>query len=305
MLLPELEYVRPATLDDAVAQLSADRNARVLAGGQTLLNALKLRIVHPDVLVDVSRLEELRDVVREDDGTLRLGAALTYDELASDPLVREHHPVTAAMTSRIVDRQVRARGTLGGNVCLADPTSNFPPLLVALGATLILRGSDGTRSVDAEEFFLAPYMTAVQPGELLTEVVLPPLADGEGVGYESLQVGIDSWALARACALVRVEAAGTNGVPGSGGDGDGDFGTIVAARIALGCGPIPVRQRAMEAALTGGPATREAIAAAAARFAGEQFDPPGDVHATAEYRTAMARVMARRAVSSATKTKEV
>lgn len=287
MLLPELEYARPESVEEAVEQLAAHRNARVLAGGQTLLNALKLRIVHPDVLVDVSRLEELRRVVREPDGTLRLGAALTYDELAGEEQLRRHHPVTAAMTSRIVDRQVRARGTLGGNVCLADPTSNFPPLLVALGARLVLRGPGGVRELPAEGFFLAPYMTALEPGELLAEVVLPPLAPGEGVGYESLQVGIDSWALARACALVRVE-------------GDGGGRTIAAARVALGCGPVPVRQPAMEAALAGGPATPEAIAAAAA-LAGEQFDPPGDVHASAEYRTEMARVMARRAVLAATK----
>lgn len=282
MLLPELEYVRPETLADAVAQLAANRNARVLAGGQTLLNALKLRVVQPDVLVDVSRLEELRAIERRADGALVLGAALTYDELAGDPLVRELHPVTAAMTSRIVDRQVRARGTLGGNVCLADPTSNFPPLLVALNATLVVRGGDGAREVAAQDFFRAPYMTAVQPGELLEAVIMPALADGEGVGYESLQVGIDSWALARACALVKTDGA-----------------TIASARVVLGCGPVPVRQPAMEAALVGGPAERGAIAAAA-KLAGEGFVPPADVHATAEYRTAMARVMARRAVISAT-----
>lgn len=284
MLLPELEYVRPDTLADAVAQLAANRNARVLAGGQTLLNALKLRVVQPDVLVDVSRLRELRGIERRaEDGALVLGAALTYDELAGDPLVRELHPVTAAMTARIVDRQVRARGTLGGNVCLADPTSNFPPLLVALGAALRLRGPAGPREVAAGDFYLAPYMTVLEPGELLEAVVLPVPGDGEGVGYESLQVGTDSWALARACALVRT-------------DGDG---TIAAARVVLGCGPVPVRQPAMEAALVGGPAERGAIAAAAT-LAGEGFDPPSDVHATAEYRTAMARVMARRAVISAT-----
>lgn len=285
MLLPELEYVRPETLDDAVARLAANRNARVLAGGQTLLNALKLRVVHPDVLVDVSRLEELRAIARRDDGALVVGAAVTYDEFAEHPLVRELHPVAAAMTARIVDRQVRARGTIGGNVCLADPTSNFPPLLVALDARLIVRGPAGSREVAAEGFFLAPYMTALEPGELLEAVVLPAPRDGEGVGYESLQVGTDSWALARACALVRCE-------------GDGPGRTIAAARVALGCGPVPVRQPAMEAALTGRPADAAAVAAAA-ELAGEAFEPAGDVHATAEYRTAMARVMARRAVISA------
>jgi len=288
MLLPELEYVRPRSVEEAVERLAGHRNARVLAGGQTLLNALKLRIVHPDVLVDVSRLEELRAVARDDDGTLRIGAAVTYDELAADPRVRAAHAVTAAMTSRIVDRQVRARGTIGGNVCLADPTGNFPPLLVALGARLALRGPDGERVIPAEGFYLAPYMTAIEPGELLTHVLLPPLAPGEGVGYESLQVGIDSWALARACALVRVEVE------------DGGRRTIASARVALGCGPVPVRQPAMEAALIGAAPDPDAIAAAAA-LAGEQFDPPGDVHASAEYRTEMARVMARRAVLAAVK----
>lgn len=289
MLLPELEYVRPHSVEEAVERLAGHRNARVLAGGQTLLNALKLRIVHPDVLVDVSRLEALRAISRDDDGTIRVGASVTYDELVADPLVQAAHAVTAAMTSRIVDRQVRARGTIGGNVCLADPTGNYPPLLVALGARLVLRGPDGERTIPAEGFWLAPYMTAIGPGELLTHILLPPLAPGEAVGYESLQVGIDSWALARACALVRVETAGTGAR------------TIAAARVALGCGPAPVRQPAMEAALIGLPAADTEQIAAAAALAGEQFDPPGDVHASAEYRTEMARVMARRAVLAAVK----
>lgn len=282
MLLPSLAYERPETVQEAVALLHGTRNARVLAGGQTLLNALKLRVVHPDLLVDVSRLDALREIAHEPDGALRIGAAVTYDELAASPLAQAAHPVTAAMASRLVDRQVRARGTVGGNVCLADPTSNFPPLLVALGARLRLRGPRGARDVDAEGFFLAPYMTALAPGELLEGVLLPRLAADQRVGYESLQVGTDSWALARASALVRCN------------------GTIVEARIALGCGPVPVRQRAMERALIGQPPTPEAIAAAA-QHAGEGFEPPSDVHASAAYRTKMAVVMARRAVRAATK----
>ena len=280
MLLPSFEYARPDTVDEAVELLAATRNARVLAGGQTLLNALKLRVVHPDVLVDVSRLEALRVIERTVDGDLAIGAAVVYDDFARDPLVRELHATAAAMTARIVDRQVRARGTIGGNVCLADPTSNFPPLLVALGARLRVRGAQGLREIAADDFFLAPYMTAVRPGELLEAVVLPVLGDDQGVGYESLQVGTDSWALARASALVTSN------------------GTIRAARVALGCGSAPVRQPALEAALVGLPPTAEAIASVA-HLAGEDFDPPSDVHASAEYRTEMARVMARRAVLSA------
>jgi carbon-monoxide dehydrogenase medium subunit len=280
MLLPSFEYERPDTIEEAVRLLAGTRNARVLAGGQTLLNALKLRIVHPDVLVDVSRIEALRLIESTDDGWLSIGAAVVYDELARDALVRELHPVTAAMTATIVDRQVRARGTIGGNVCLADPTSNFPPLLVALGARLRIQSVDGPRDVSADEFFVAPYMTAVQPGELLEAVHLPALGPDEGVGYESLQVGTDSWALARACARVRCN------------------GTISGARVVLGCGPVPVRQEALETALLGLPPTAAAVASVA-HLAGEGFDPPADVHASAEYRAEMGRIMARRAVLSA------
>jgi carbon-monoxide dehydrogenase medium subunit len=279
MLLPSFEYERPDTIEEAVSLLSAHRNARVLAGGQTLLNALKLRIVNPDVLVDVTRIDELRRIELADDGSLVIGAAATYDEVSGSPLVREQHPLVAEMTSKLVDRQVRARGTIGGNICLADPTSNYPPLVVALAARMRVRGS-ATREVEAEDFFIAPYMTVVAPGELLEAVVLPPLDEGQGVGYETLQVGTDSWALARACALVTCN------------------GTIRSARVALGCGPVPVRQPAMERALVGREPTAEAIAEAA-ELAGEGFDPPTDVHATAEFRAEMAKVMARRAALAA------
>jgi carbon-monoxide dehydrogenase medium subunit len=282
VLLPSFEYERPESVGEAVELLAATRNARVLAGGQTLLNALKLRVVHPDVLVDINRIEALHAIEKTEDGWLSVGSAVVYDELTHNALVRELHPVTASMTAKIVDRQVRARGTIGGNVCLADPTSNFPPLLVALGAELRIRSRDGSRDVAADEFFVAPYMTAVRPGELLEAILLPILEADEGVGYESLQVGTDSWALARACARV------------------GCNGTICSARVAIGCGPVPARQAAFEAALIGLEPTAEAITSVA-HLAGEAFDPPADVHASAEYRAEMGRLMARRAVLSATR----
>lgn len=279
MLLPSFEYERPESVEEAIDLLAANRNARVLAGGQTLLNALKLRIVRPDMLVDITRIEELHAIERASDGSMAIGAAATYDEIAASAVVRAAHPVVAAMTSRLVDRQVRGRGTIGGNVCLADPTSNFPPLLVALAARLRVRGAT-TLDVAADDFFVAPYMTAVGQGELLEAVVLPPLHEDEGVGYESLQVGTDSWALARASAVVRCN------------------GKISAARIALGCGAVPQRQPAMERALVGQEPTAKAIADAAL-LAGEAFEPPSDVHASADFRMEMAKVMARRAVMAA------
>ncbi len=280
MLLPSFEYARPESVEEAGALLASERNARVLAGGQTLLNALKLRLVKPDLLVDVSRLEELRRIELAEDGALEIGAAVVYDELAAHPLLRERQPVTARMCAGLVDRQVRARGTIGGNVCLGDPTSNFPPLLAALGAELVVRGPGGERRLPAEGFHVAPYMNRLGPGELLTAVRLPALTASEGVGYETLQVGTDSWALARACALVECN------------------GEIRSARVVLGCGAVPVRQPAMERALVGAAPGEEAIAAAA-ELAGEDFDVVGDVHASASYRTEMAKLMAARAVAAA------
>jgi carbon-monoxide dehydrogenase medium subunit len=282
VLLTDFQYLRPSTVDEAVAALAGTRNARVLAGGQTLLNALKLRLVSPDLLVDVSRIDALRRIERHTDGAIEVGAAVTYDEIARSPVVIEHHPQTAAMSSRLVDRQVRARGTIGGNVCLADPTSNFPPLLVALGARLRLRGPDGPRDVDAGRFFVAPYMTALEAGELLEAVILPALRHSDRVAYESLQVGTDSWALARASAWIRT---------------DGE--RVAAARLVLGCGDVPVRQRAAEAALVDREPSPDSLLAAVA-LVGEDFHPPSDVHASSQYRRAMAKVVARRAIVAAT-----
>lgn len=281
MLLPEFEYARAESIEHAVGLLSSTRNARVLAGGQTLLNALKHRLVAPDLLVDVSGLGELRGIVAAADGSVSIGAATVYADLASSPLLRARHPVAASMSGGLVDRQVRARGTIGGNVCLADPTSNWPPLLVAIGASLRLRGPDGERTVPAEGFVLAPYITSLRPAELLTHVILPPLAADAGVGYESLQLGTDSWALARAACLVRGN------------------GLITSARVVLGCAATPARQTAVEKALVGTDRRDRSAIAAAVELVGDDFDPPTDAHATGDYRRAMAKVMARRAVEAA------
>ena len=189
-------------------------------------------------------------------------------------------PVIGRVAAGTVDRQIRARGTIGGNACFADPASNFPPLLVALDATLEIRGPEGTRTVPASEFFVGMFRTAVGPGELLTSITLPPPA-GAAVGYESLQLAADSWALARAVALVRAN------------------GTVSEVRVVLGCvAATPVRALATEAALIGGPASADAVAAAAP-LAAEGIEPPSDVHASSSYRREMAAVMAKRALLSA------
>jgi carbon-monoxide dehydrogenase medium subunit len=281
MLLRSVEYERPTSVAEALEALASTPGARVLAGGQSLVNVLRHRVAACELLVDVSRLEELRAVEAGGDGSLRIGAAVTYDELDRSDEVRRAHPTLAAVAARTVDQQVRCRGTLGGNCCYNDPSSNFPPLLVALGATMHVASGAGMRAVPAEEFFFGPFSTAAAQDELLHSVELAPVAAADGVGYSAIQLAPDDWALARACAVVSAN------------------GSIERARVVLGCvAPVPVRATELEERLVGRPATPETVAEAAPA-ASSGLDPVGDVHASGAYRREMAAVVARRAVLEA------
>jgi carbon-monoxide dehydrogenase medium subunit len=266
MLLSAVEYARPATVEEAVRLLAEHDGARPLAGGQTLVNVMKARAAAPDVLVDLADLTELASISSSSDGGLELGSMVTYAQLLSSPEVGRMRPILARVASEIADVQVRNRGTVGGNVCANDPTNHFPPVMVATGATMTIAGPGGERSVSAEEFFLGVYMTAVEPGELLTKITVPALESG-GDGFASVTIGRDGTCIANAAAAVR----------------DGE------ARVALGCvSAIPVL-------LTGaasGDAAREAVR-------GANLDPPSDVHGSAEYRRHLAEVLAGRAVEEA------
>ena len=281
MLLESVEYVRPRTVEEALSELAANEGAAVLAGGQSLLNVLKNRVASVEVLVDISELAELRGIERRADGTLEIGAAVTYDEIDRSADVREGHSVLADVAGHIEDQQIRNRGPIGGNCCLGDPTNNLPPVLIALGATMNIQGASGIRTVAAEDFFYAFFSTAVQQGEILRSITIPPIPPGAGVGYQSLPVGADSKAIVRACAYVHAN------------------GTIDDARVVLAVvGPKPVRHGGMEAALRGAGTSAEAIAAASESI-GDELEPVGDSHGSAGYRREMARVLARRAVIEA------
>ena len=280
MLMAQTRYARPDSLATAVAVLNGDPGARVLAGGQSLVNALKLRASRVDLLVDVSRLSELRMLERASDGGLVLGAGITYAEVASSSDVQAAVPVLAQVADRLVDRQVRARGTVGGNCCFNDPLSNLPPLFVALEARMRIVGSSGSREVAAEEFFHGPYRTAVAQGELLESVVVPPLPSDVRVGYQSLQIATDAWAMARAVVAI-------SGDP------------IERARVVVGCvGPRPLRRAAVERALVG---TRrsDVDAAALGTLASEDLVAVSDVHGSGAYRVKMTGVMTERAIREA------
>src|ERR671912_120623 len=200
MLLREVEYARPSSVDEAVRLLASNEGARALAGGQTLVNVMKARAASPDVLVDLSRLEELRSITVSGD-TLHLGAMATYTQMMASSEVEVSRPILAEVAAQIADVQVRNQGTIGGNVCSNDPTNHLPPLLVALGASMTIRGESGERTVSAEDFFLGVYMTAVGEGELLLSVSVPASANAAD-GFASVTIGRDGTCIANAAASV-------------------------------------------------------------------------------------------------------
>ena len=276
MLLREVEYARPATVEEAISLLATYDGARPLAGGQTLVNVMKARAAAPDVLVDLGDLSELRAIGFSSDGMLEIGSMFTYAQLMGSSEVEVSRPILGEVAATIGDVQVRNRGTIGGNVCVSDPTNHLPPLLVALGATFTIRGGDGERTVPADEFFLGVYMTAVGEGELLTKVNVPP-SSGAGDGFAGLTIGRHGTYVVNAAATVA-----------------GD-----SARIAIGCvAASPVRATAMEQALAGSDFSDEAVQAAA-KGLGASLDPPSDVHGSADFRRHLAEVSAVRAVLQA------
>jgi carbon-monoxide dehydrogenase medium subunit len=265
VLLREVDYARPGSVEEAVQLLAGREDARALAGGQSLVNVMKTRVASPELVVDLNRIETLRGIV-DDGGGLEIGAMTTYAAIVDSPEVAAARPILAQVARTIADVQVRNRGTVGGNVCSNDPTNHFPPLFAALEAELTIRGADGERTVGTDEFFEGVYMTAVQPGELLTKVRIPAKG-GARDGWASVTLGKDGTGIVNVAASVK----------------DG------TARIAIGCvaaTPVVVTASADETAV------KDAVRAA-------NLDPPADVHASADYRRHLAEVLAARAVREA------
>jgi len=263
MLLREVGYARPSSLDEALSLLAATDGARALAGGQTLVNVMKARAASPDALIDLNGLGELKGIDLAADGTLRIGAMTTYTEIAESAEARAR-PILGEVCATIADVQVRNRGTIGGNVCSNDPTNHLPPLMAAVGAQMTIAGAGGERTVPADDFFLGVYMTAVGPDELLTSITVPP---GKSDGFASVTLGADGTCIVSAAASI-----------------DG------GVRVALGCvDAVPVVLRPESA--------DEQAVRAAVREA--RLDPPSDVHASSEYRAHLAGVLAVRAANDA------
>lgn len=282
MIPVAFDYVRASTVDEAVAALAQHgEDAKVLAGGQSLLPYMRLRLSAPSALVDVSRVEEMRGVTDEGDA-IRIGAATTHYDLLQDPLVQEHVPLLVDVVSTVADPAVRHRGTIGGSLSHAEPAADLPGAALALEAVFEVAGPPGRRTIQAAEFFVDYMETAMSAGELLVAVRVPKLGAAWGHHYEKFHRVAQSWAIVGVAALVRREN-----------------GSIAEARIGLtNMGLTPLRASAAERALAGAAASVDDVAAASAHAA-EGASPLSDITAQADYRNHLVTVLTRRAVCAA------
>jgi carbon-monoxide dehydrogenase medium subunit len=273
----EFDYVAPASLDEALAALrDGGEDAKVLAGGHSLLPLMKLRLAAPSLLVDLRLVPGLSGIVREN-GTVRIGAMTRHVDVADGGL-----GLASQAASTIADPQVRNRGTLGGSLAHGDPASDMPAVLLAAEGSVTIRGQSGQREVAAADLFQDYLTTAVGDGEVLTEIRLPAM-DGWGYGFQKFNRRKEDWAMVAVCAYVKKA-------------GDGSCEDV---RIGLThMGSTPLRATAAESALRGG-ALDAATIAAAAEQAAEGTEPPADLNATADYKRHLARVLCRRALEAA------
>ena len=276
-------YHKAANLDEAIGLLGTHgADAKVLAGGHSLLPIMKLRLVEPDHLIDLSAVEELRGIAVAD-GVLRIGALTTHHQLERDLLVRDHALVLAEAAGQVGDRQVRNRGTVGGALAHADAAADYPAAILALDATVVARGPAGERRIAAAEFFVDLLTTALEPDELLTAVEVPVLPGRAGGSYQKLANQASGYALVGVAAVVVLDVAGR----------------CAEARVGVtGAVASGRRAGATEALLRGAALDETAIASAAARV-GDGLDLLDDLHASAEYRRRVLVGLTRRAVTSA------
>jgi aerobic carbon-monoxide dehydrogenase medium subunit len=278
----EFDYVAPASVDEALAALAdaGDREVKVLAGGQSLMPVLRLRMAAPELVVDLGRIAELRGV-RDDGDAIVIGAMTTHDDLTREPLVRQHALLLAEAARTVADPQIRHRGTFGGSLAHADPAGDMPAPALALDAEMVIAGPSGRRTVPATEFFQDLFTTALEENEILVEIRVPKHT-GWGAHYEKFSPVAQAWSIVAVAAAVRVEG-----------------GTIAEAKVALtNMALVPIRASAVEQALVGREATAEVIRDAAGRAA-EGTSPMSDANADEDYRRHLATVLTGRAVLAA------
>lgn len=282
MIPAAFEYVRATSIDEAIAALAANPDeAKILAGGHSLLPLMKLRLAAPGVLVDIGRIAEL-GTVRDDGDRIAVGAAVTHYEVMNHDLLRQHVPLVPFTTAKVADAAVRHRGTHGGALAHGDAAGDLPAVALAAGAEMVIQGQGGRRTVPANEFFVDYLETALRPDEVLVEVRWPKFDSSWGYDYQKFARAAQAWAIVGACALVRRSN-----------------GSIAEARVGLtNMGSVPRRATATEGALAGADADPTTLRTAS-EAADQGTDPPTDLNAKPDYRRNLARVLTRRALEAA------
>lgn len=281
MIPADFDYLAPTTIDEAVAALAEHGDdAKIIAGGQSLLPVLRMRLNAPEVLIDVGRIEELRGI-GDDGDALVIGATTTHHEVGNSPLVEEHAALIRKAIGHLADAQVRHRGTFGGALSHADPAGDLGAPVLALGAEFLVAGPGGRRTIAADDFFDDFFTTSMADDELLVGVRIPKYT-GWGAHYEKFVRVAHQWPIVAVAAAVRTEG-----------------GVIAEARVGLtNMDVTPVRARAVEEALVGLSPTDDAVRQAAA-VAADGTNPPTDLNGDADYRRHLASVLTRRAVLAA------
>jgi carbon-monoxide dehydrogenase medium subunit len=282
MIPSKFDYVRPNSVDEAVAALTAGgEDSKVITGGQSMLPLLRLRLAAPSILVDCARIDEMKGV-KDNGDSVTIGAATTHWDVLHNDIVKTHVKLLADATATVADPQVRHRGTFGGALAHGDPAGDLPAVVLALDATLEIAGANGRRQVAAKDFFVDYFTTAVGPDEILVSITIPKLGKGWGTCYEKFNRTANGWAIVGVAAAVKVEG-----------------GKITDARIGLtNCAAVPVRASSVESALKGASASVAEIEAAS-QSAAEGTRATSDLAADKEYREHLMRVITARAVSCA------
>jgi carbon-monoxide dehydrogenase medium subunit len=271
------DYEVAESAEHALSLLGEREDAKLLAGGHSLLPAMKLRLARPSLLVDLGRLREL-SYVSEAGDRIAIGALTRHKDVRDAPLLQEHCGIVCYVAGQIGDPQVRHRGTIGGSLAHGDPASDLPSVILALDAELVVRGSGGERTIPASEFFTGVFETAIGPAEMLTEVRVPKLAPSTGWSYQKQARRLQDWATVAVAAVV-----------------ERSNGSIGKASIGLtNMGATPLRARAAEGAVSGGASIAEAASRAA-----EGTDPPSDLSASGEFRRHLAEVLTKRGLEEA------
>ncbi len=279
------DYYSPASIDEALSRLGEyGYDAKLLAGGQSLIPMMNFRLAEPSILIDLNRIEELAYIEPNGEDGLRIGAMTRHHALETDPRIAEHAPLLYEVMPLIASPQIRSRGTIGGSLSHADPSAELATLSVALDAEFLLRTKDRTRTVTAGDFFVGMFTTLLDPDEMLLEIKFPPMTSNTGWSMKEITRRAHDFALVGVAALVSLD----------GGD------TCEHARLVfMSVGDGPVEAPVACAMLAGQSLTPEIIEAAAVKASNDEIDPGGDIHASADFRRHLARVLAVRALEEA------